>query len=270
VRLDNSVFWLGADDRGAGIGWRAQGYSPARISNHAVEAAWAAYSTIADAIGYSYQDQGHSFWVLYFPSANKTWVYDVATQMWHERSFRAGGSAVDTAHRSQCHVYAFGRHLVGDWGGGNAYQMAVPQVNGSGWSFVTDFGNAIRRVRRAPHISMEQQWTFHHEMQVDVEAGLGPQPPLLDGAGNQRDPQLVLRWSDDGGKTWSNERVMNCGQAGAFKTRAIARRLGRSRDRIYEVSVSDPIPWRIVDAYLQATPGFTPQERLVSQLRKGA
>lgn len=270
VRLDNSVFWLGTDDRGAGIGWRAQGYSPARISNHAVEAAWASYPTIADAVGYSYQDQGHSFWVLYFPSANKTWVYDVSTQMWHERSFRASGSSIDTAHRSRCHVYAFGKHLVGDWGSGNVYQMAIPQASGSGWSFVTDFGNSIQRVRRAPHVSVEQQWTFHHEMQVDVEAGLGPQPPLLDGAGNPRDPQLILRWSDDGGKTWSNERVMNCGQAGAFKTRAIARRLGRSRDRIYEVVATDPIPWRIVDAYLQATPGFTPQERLASQLRKGA
>lgn len=270
VRLDNSVFWLGADDRGAGIGWRAQGYSPARVTNHAVEAAWASYPTIADAVGYSYQDQGHSFWVLYFPTANKTWAYDVATQMWHERSFRAAGSVVDAAHRSRCHVYAFGKHLVGDWASGNVYQMAIPRASAAGWSFADDFGNPIRRVRRAPHVSTEQQWIFHHEMQVDVEAGLGPQPPLVDGAGAARDPQLMLRWSDDGGKTWSNERVLNCGQAGNFKTRAIARRLGRSRDRIYELCASDSIPWRIVDAYLRATPGFEPVERLTKNLGKMA
>lgn len=375
VRLDNSVFWLGADDRGAAIGWRAQGYVPSRVTNHAVETALQSYPTVADAIGYSYQDQGHSFWVLYFPTANRTWVYDVATQMWHERAWWDAKNAVFTAHRSRCHVYAFGRHLVGDWASGNVYQMAVPIQNGSAWSFADDFGNAIRRIRRAPHVATEQQWVFHHEMQVDVEAGLGPIPPLAGafsgpqtitlqdanqvlwnvsvtdagilettqlmqpGAaavqnlilndetlpntswqlgvntngtltvtevayspGNPllyalsttpsqlytsisvaggllqtrvptpyaRDPEIMLRWSDDGGKTWSNERIMSCGQAGNFKTRTIARRLGRSRDRIYEVSASDPIPWRIVDAYLQATPGFVPQERLVSQLRKSS
>ncbi len=374
VRLDNSVFWLGADERGAAVGWRAQGYVPARVTNHAMEAALQSYPTIADAIGYAYQDQGHAFWVLYFPSANKTWVYDVATQMWHERAYWDAKKGVFTAHRSRCHVYAFGKHLVGDWASGNVYQMAVPVQNGTGWLFADDFGSSIRRIRRAPHVSTEQQWMFHHEMQVDVEPGLGPIPPLagafsgpqtitlqdssqglwnlsvtdagilqtvraqpgtavpqgiilndqtltntswllgvntngtlaltavafnsgnpfifalstspsqlyttLSVAGGMlqtrvptpyaRDPQIMLRWSDDGGKTWSNERTMNCGQAGAFKTRAIARRLGRSRDRIYEVSASDPIPWRIVDAYLQATPGFGPQERVASQLRKGA
>jgi hypothetical protein len=270
VRLDNSVFWLGADDRGAGIGWRAQGYSPARISNHAVEAAWAAYPAIADAIGYSYQDQGHSFWVLYFPTANATWVYDVSTQMWHERSFRGAGKATDTAHRSRCHAFAFGKHLVGDWASGNVYQMSIPVAKGSGWSFADDFGNPIRRVRRAPHISTEQEWILHSSMQIDIEAGLGPQPPLLDGSGNPRDPQLMMRWSDDGGKTWSNERIMNCGQAGNFKTRAITRRLGRSRDRIYEVAATDPVPWRIVDAYLKAAPGFEPVERMAKNLGKMA
>ena len=372
VRLDNSVFWLGADERGAAVGWRAQGYVPTRVTNHAVEAALQSYPAIADAIAYTYQDQGHSFWVLYFPSANKTWVYDVATQMWHERAYWDTKNGVFTAHRSRCHVYAFGKHLVGDWAAGNIYQMSIPVQNGGGWSFADDFGNAIRRIRRAPHISTEQQWVFHHEMQVDVEAGLGPIPPLtgafsgpqtitledanqvfwnlsvtdagilqtaritqpgsvaqllilndetlpntswqlgvntngmltlaavafnsgnpaifalstspgqlyttLSAAGGllqtriptpyARDPQIMLRWSDDGGKTWSNERIMSCGQAGNFKTRTIARRLGRSRDRIYELSASDPIPWRIVDAYLQATPGFVPQERMVSQMRK--
>jgi hypothetical protein len=85
-----------------------------------------------------------------------------------------------------------------------------------------------------------------------------------------RDPKMMLRWSDDGGKRWSNERQLDCGQARNFKKRVIARRLGQSRDRIYEIATTDPIPWRIVDAYLNADPGFTPQERLPKSLSKMA
>ena len=96
---------------------------------------------------------------------------------------------------------------------------------------------------------------FHHQLQIDIEAGVGPTPPLVDGAGNPRDPQLMLRWSDDGGHVFSNTHTVGFGQAGNYKTRAIFRRLGRSRDRIYEIAVSDPVPARIVDAYLELSPG---------------
>jgi len=243
-KLDNSFFWLGGDDRGSGMGWRANGITPMRVSNHAVEFAWQGYSTIADAESYTYQDKGHIFWVIYFPTANKTWVYDVATQLWHERGFWNAGSF--TAHRSRWHVFVFGKHLVGDWNSGSIYEMSD--------AFLDDFGNALRRVRRAPHISDESKWFFHHSLQIDVETGLGPQPPLLDGAGNPRGPMMDLRWSDDS-HTWSNYYPMDCGQAGDFKKRAIWRRLGRSRDRVYEVAVSDAVPWRITDSYLEISKG---------------
>jgi hypothetical protein len=83
-----------------------------------------------------------------------------------------------------------------------------------------------------------------------------------------RDPMINLRWSDDGGHTWSNEYPVGAGQSGKFKTRCEWRRLGRSRDRVYELSMSDPIPWRILEADLLASPGFTSSERIVSQYRK--
>jgi hypothetical protein len=274
ARMDNSIFWLGGDSRGQAIVWRANGYTPQRVSNHAIEFAMQGYSTISDAVAYTYQDQGHSFYQLFFPSANNglgaTWVYDAATGLWHERAF-LNANGTFSAHRSWCHAFVqqTNQHLVGDWASPNIYQMAIPSSNGSaGWNFATDFGNPIQRLRRSPHINLEKEWVFHHEMQVDLEAGLGPIPPLLDGNGVARDPQLMLRWSDDGGRTWSNQYFVGVGQAGNYKTRAVWRRLGRSRQRIYEVSCSDPIPWRVVDAYLKATPAYQAEERLVSKYAK--
>lgn len=261
VQADNSVFWLGSQDKGNGMFWRANGYTPARVSNHAVEFAWQSYDTIADCIGYSYQDQGHTFCVLYFPTAKKTWVYDIATNMWHERDRWVPASGISIAHPSNCHTFIWGKHLVGDPYSGTIYHMSI--------TIPTDNGDPIRRVRRAPYISSEQQWILHHYMQLDCEVGLGPIPPLLDGFGNARDPQVMLRWSDDGAKTWSTEHIRGAGQAGKYKARVIWRRLGKSRARVYEISTSDPIAWRIADAYLKATPGFDdPTERISKQYIK--
>ncbi len=247
VNLDNTILWFGADERGTGIAWRADGYTPRRVSNHAVENEWQSYGTISDVISYTEQRDGHSFWMLYFPTANKTWVYDVATNLWHERSYLNTGNGQIEADLAQCHVFAFGKHLLGDRQSGNVYESAADAYD--------DAGSPIRWVRRAPHISDEQRWTFFYKLQVLLESGLGPQPPLLDGNGNPRDPELNLRWSDDGGHTWSNEYPVGVGQAGNFRKRAMWLRLGRSRDRVFELNCSDPIPWRIVDAFIETAPG---------------
>ena len=262
TQIDNSIFWLGGSaDRGAGIAWRANGYTPTRVSNHAIEFAIQSYAVISDAVAYSYQDQGHAFYVLCFPTANVTWVYDVATQQWHQR---ASGAQAQNAHTSMAHTYNFGKHLV--------CNAVTGDLNELSNTVYTDVGEQIiYRVRRAPHVSTEQQWIFHSQLQVDVEVGLGPIPPLTNPDGSPRGPRMNLRWSDDGGKTWSNYYPKDCGQSGQYKKRVLWRRLGKSRDRVFEVSMSDPIPWRIVDAYLLASgeaTSFKPQERLVKTLGK--
>jgi hypothetical protein len=279
VRMDNSLFWWGTDDRGSMIAWRANGYLPSRVSNHAVEYAVQGYGTVNDAISFSYQDQGHTFWQTYFPSANGglgvTWVYDAATGQWFQRGFLNNG--VQEAHRAVDHVFAFGKHLVGDRASGDVYQMSIPVANGSVWDFADDFGNPIRRSRRCPVLSIENQWAFYSELEIDLEVGLGPIPPLTtDGAApavdrsNWRAPQLMLRWSNDSGQTWSNERTLDCGQAGEYSARVIARMLGKARKgRVFEIAMSDPIPWRITDGYLKGT-GFQTTQRLSEKLRQSA
>jgi hypothetical protein len=252
-RLDNSVFWLDQDERGSGIVRRYSGFTPTRVSNHAIEFAMQGYATISDCVVYPYQDQGHSFAVFYFPTANKTWVYDAATGQWHERGYWNEVAGMFSAHKSWNHMLAFGKHLVGDPTSGNIYQMAIPSVAvGGGYNFVTDSGNPIVRQRRSPHISVENKWMFHNELVLDVETGLGPMPPLLDGSGNPRGPKVMLRWSNDYAHTWSNQYFLDAGQAGQFRQRVRRTKLGRARDRVYEIECSDPIPWRIISAYLDA------------------
>jgi len=68
-------------------------------------------------------------------------------------------------------------------------------------------------------------------------------------------PKAMLRWSNDGGSTWSNEHWVSIGEIGKYKNRAIWRRLGWARDRIFEVVVTDPIKAVIISANLKGSLG---------------
>jgi len=264
VHANDTICWIEQNDRGQGVAKMMGSYIGIRISTLAVEFSWQGYATISDAVSYAYQDQGHNFWVIRFPTANTTWVYDFSTSLWHRRGFWQAATASYTAHRSTSHTFNFGKHLVGDWASGNIYEMSI--------DLDTDFGNAIRGLRRSPTISAENKWIYFSHIEFSIETGLGPIPPLLDGNGQPRGPQVMLRWSNDGGKTWGNTHNLDCGQAGEFMTRVHKHQLGRARKRVWELTWTDPIPWRIIDAYLEASsdgePIYKSGERLSEQFRK--
>lgn len=123
VRLDNSVFWLGRNEYGHGIVWRANGYSPIRVSTHAVETAIAGYSDISDAFAWTYEQEGHSFYVLTFPTGNATWVYDVSTNMWHERASYNSVTQELGRHRANCGTFFQGEIVVGDFQNAKLYTL---------------------------------------------------------------------------------------------------------------------------------------------------
>lgn len=242
VKVDNSMLWIAGDERGSRMAFRANGYTPVRVSDFGVEFAWASYSTVADAIGYSYQENGHNFWVLYFPTANKTWVMDLSNNTWHERESLLNGQY--GAHLSRCHVFAFGKTLVGDWNSGKMYEMSL--------SILTDNGNEKRWLRRSPHIADERNFIFINRVEFDIETGGMPQPPLIDGDGNPRPVRAMFRWSRDGGNNYSNEYFLDCGLPGEYGKRIFKNRLGRGRDFVFELSGTDPVPMPITGAYIEA------------------
>jgi Phage stabilisation protein len=276
AKLDNSVFWLGSDARGRGIVYRANGYTPARISTNAVEFAIQSYGNISDAIGYTYQQDGHPFYVLVFPSAEATWVYDVSTQLWHERAAFDNGHFV--RHRSNCQMSYNDEVVVGDYEDGRVYAFDLDV-----YADDDQTQKWLRSWRALPAGQNNLKRSAHHSLQLDAETGVGlalypsyDAEKLLTEAGLYLtteagdylttsaylaapgyDPQVMLRWSDDAGHTWSNEHWNSMGKIGAYGTRTIWRRLGMTekiRDRVYEVSGTDPVKIALVGAELFVTP----------------
>jgi hypothetical protein len=318
AKLDNGIFWLGADARGRGIVYRANGYTASRISTHAVEWQIQQYGNLADAIAYTYQQDGHAFYVLIFPSANTTWVFDVATNLWHERAAFINGSF--TRHRSNCQMSFNNEIVVGDHELGNIYAFDLNTFSDNG-----EVQKWLRSWRALPTGTNDLKRTAHHSLQLDAETGAiddsvttpvtlvdisNPNDDLLtengdflvweylDPAFNEVlitesgddlvqedgstlvlvygiltggkilieqglptataiDPQVMLRWSDDGGHTWSNSHWRSMGKTGTYGARVLWRRLGMTlklRDRVYEVSGTDPIKIAIMGAELIASP----------------
>jgi hypothetical protein len=107
----------------------------------------------------------------------------------------------------------------------------------------------IRRLRRAPHLAQENVRLFYRRFELDLERGVG----LATGQGS--DPMVMVRLSRDGGHTWGEPMRMSAGRMGEYTTRVIARRLGQARDTVFEVTVSDPVAWSLVNAWLDLEAG---------------
>jgi hypothetical protein len=308
AKLDNSLWWLGTDARGQGIVYRTAGYNAQRVSTHAIEYAIAQYADISTAVAYTYQQEGHAFYVLSFAEA--TWVFDVATSAWHERAgFEAGEF---TRHRSNCQCNFGGTTIVGDYENGNIYAFDLDVYADNG-----EIQKWLRSWRAIPTGQNNLKRTAHHALQLDCETGVGlnlypaydsenidteaglnlvaeyVQTYLVTQLGDTLtteagdnfeplgqyelsdtdisgyelvtisypaapgyDPQVMLRWSDDGGHTWSNEHWSPMGKIGAYGHRTFWRRLGMTlklRDRVYEVSGTDPVKVAIMGAELQVS-----------------
>ena len=246
-KLGNSFAYLAKNNRGQAEIVMMNGYFPQRISTHAVENTLVD-QYIGDAVAYTYQLEGHEIYVISFPTLDLTWAYDSTTQMWHKWLW-VDNNNIYHRHRSNCSAFFQNLVLVGDWQNGQIYQLDPNNY--------TDNGGIIRRVRRAPHLVTDLQRQYFEELQIQFQPGVGVTgitTPL-----NQEqvgaDPQAMLRWSNDGGSTWSNEHWTSIGKQGKYKNRIIWRRLGWSRDRIFEVVVTDPINAVIVSANLKASEG---------------
>jgi hypothetical protein len=233
--LDNTIYWLGQDSSGNGMVWMANGYQPVRASTHAMEQAIARYPKISDATSFSYQQDGHAFYVLNFPAGNATWAYDAATQLWHERAY-TGANGFLERHRAETHTVGFGIHLVGDYANGNIYVLDPGTFN--------DNGNPISRIRTAPYVNNELKNIIISKLQLDMHMG-------LQADGDAIVPQASLQWSDNNAKSWSNEQLISLGMIGDQQARAIWRRLGRTRQRIFKVTITDDVFVAIVNAYIE-------------------
>ncbi len=233
--IDGELFWLSQDLKGRGVVVKTENYKATRISTHAIEAAIQKYARIDDAVGSSYQIEGHTFYVLTFPTADKTWVYDLATKQWHESTWLDNDGV---EHRDRCPYYAhaYGKVIGQDWETGLLYEIDVDTFQ--------DNGQPILCRRGFPHVLDMMNRVTHWNMVVDVQCGTVVDQTV--------DPQLMMRYSDDRGVSFSDPLSTSMGMTGETLISPQFPRLGMARDRVYELMWAENMKTALNAIYIEA------------------
>jgi hypothetical protein len=235
AQMDGEIYWLAQSQQGVCYINRTQQFNASQISTFALDNEIATYARVSDAIGFTYQIEGHFFYVITFPTADKTWQYDLSTQQWNELNWLDSNGALHR-HRASCYASAYGLPIVGDWQNGNLYLWDANSY--------TDNGNPVPRIRSFAHsVDDNSDRMRYREFIANMEVG--------NGAGYQPVP-VFLRWSDTRGKSWGNAISVSLGLEGEYLTSLQFQRLGMARDRVFELSWSAPVKTALLGAWVQA------------------
>lgn len=238
--IDVSLFWLSQDLKGQGIAVKSDGYNAKKISTYALEQEWQQYETLSDVVSSTYQIAGHTFWVLSFPTADKTWVYDLATEQWYQSTW-VDNNGVEHRDRVAFYAHAYDKVIGQDWETGLLYEIDTETF--------TDNGDAIFFRRGFPHLQNEMKRITHWSLTADMQCGTTQDV--------DDDPQLNLRYSDDRGQTWSDPIMQGLGQLGQYYISPQFQRLGMARDRVYELFWTANMKTALQGAYLEVEPADT-------------
>jgi len=242
ARLDTSLVWLSHNEQGRGQIVSATGYTPGRVSTHAIEASIQTYTTIADAVAFSYQENGHTFHIMTFPGANRTWGFDQATGLFHERLYWDTTNAQWLAYRPLFAASDISRNLVQDRLSGAIYRMST--------GLFTDVDGAmIRRLRQPPRLAFDQKRFTTSSIQLVMDVGQGTQ------TGAETDPVFMRQTSRDGGQTWGAEHWAATGKAGAFGTRVRWTQCGQARNRVDRFTDTNAVFAPIADCLIDVAVG---------------
>lgn len=237
------MFWLARSAEGGANIVVTHGSIPQPVSTYAVSNAIAGYmrtTKISDAELLTYHDAGHTFANFSFPSAGRTWSLDAETKGWHERGQFNSAAGDYGLWAPRTHADCFGKHIVGDRTTGTLWTMDS--------TVTTDIdGTGIRRLRRTPGLTDEHKRHPISQFEILMDVGV---------AGQNLDPQVMLRISEDGGRTFGNELRASSGAVGKYRTRVKWSRLGAPADSVIECAWSDASPTRVVDAWVNNAEGM--------------
>lgn len=232
--IDNSLFFIGRDDKGTGIVYRTSGFTPKRISTSAVEQALQRAVKLDECCAYSYQQDGHVFYIITGGDLETSWVFDLTAEQWHERAYLNVDGDFER-HLGYCGMYAFGKTIIGDRRNGNLYEMSQ--------DIFTDNGEPLAAERIYTHLADEDKPIRFKELRIGVESGVG----LIDGV----EPMISMCMSKDGGETWGNWYTTGMGKIGERKRKARFRRLGITEQMTFRVRITDPVKRAICGSYLR-------------------
>lgn len=241
AKMSGHVFWLGASKEGRAIIYMSQGYEAVEISTKPLESWINSVSDVSDAIGFTMQIEGHFLYMITFQTGDRTYVYDMTENEWFRVAYRNTETGEQGRYRILAYAFFNNKNLVGDFSNGNIYELDI--------NTFTDNGDPQVCERYFPYFQDTKERIFWRSLQIDVESGVGLSNDITFNSGGTggASPEIQLRWSNNGGRSFGDWHEMAIGEMGEYLTRAKFNRLGISRDRVYHVRCSSPVRFNIID-----------------------
>lgn len=241
---NNIIFMLAKNYDGGRIIVRIVNYNIDIISTEPINEELRTYDKVDDAFAFTIERNGHIFYLITFPAANRTWVYDMTIGVWHEwrslfdRNFPFASQKILGRFRGNCHTVFNGQDVIGDSISGKIF---ILKENSN-----VDYDKPIVCERTTQHLAVTDQYTTISSLQIDVEAGVGNINTPDD------DPQLMLQISRDGGKSWGNEMWRPIGKIGRYTNRALWYRLGTARNFTFRIRCTNNVYRVLLGAIIDA------------------
>lgn len=232
VHIDNSIMFLTNTREGGYQVAVTSGYSTMVVSTPDIDNIIQSLAVVSDAVALVYQIDSHKFYQLTFPSANRSLLYDVTTNIWNETQTGITPNYAQR-HIGQYSTTSNNQTLITDYSNGNIY---FPNPNS-----YTDNGQIIPREVTTRHANNEFNKFRVAQIYLDMETGTGLQ------TGQGSNPQIMVNISKDNGRTWGIERWMSTGKIGHYKTRAVMRRITNARDVVVKFRMTDPVRFVVTD-----------------------
>lgn len=257
AKTENELCWLGSGDDGHNGIWSvAIDGKPKKISTFALDREIQAMEITEDAFGFGYNYAGHHFYIITFPSSDKTFAYDFDTNLWHNRSTRDANMDIDHfwfpvfAHQFNGKVY------LGNYE--NNCLMKVVENKHTEWD-----GRPIRRLRRTPIIVSDLTNFIVNEFRIECNVGTTPYENPFDDMSVPHDgeawqnagykPAVMGKFSADGGNTWQDLNDAFMGRTGEYDYLCQFLGLGMARLGVIEVSITAPVDWVITNSKIRYT-----------------
>lgn len=231
------LLWLSRSTDARTFVLRASGFTPEVVSPPWLQGVFDAMDTVSDAVGEFINWQGHPLYRLTFPTEDVTWCYDLKTDLWFKWGTWISENNAYSASRTRWHVIAGGEHRMLDAATGALYRVDAA-------SMLDVDGRPLRPERIGPALSAENQRIFYSYLELFMDVGLGAV------TGDGVDPQVMLRLSRDGGRTWGSEIWRSAGKIGEYGKRVRWERLGMARNLVARTAFALPVPFRVVDCFI--------------------
>lgn len=248
AQIADYVFWLGGSASGRNGVYMASGLRPPqRVSTNALDRRIAEIASSKAGVGFCYTDEGHVFYCLTFEAAKWTIVYDVSTQLWHERSNRNWETGEDGAWIPRFPVTGFDERLF--WGTSDGQIVELDHASGKMIDAATGLADkpAVRR-RIGPVLWSADKRIVVRDLYVDMEVGTTGEvkpEPVGSIVPNSQNPKAMLSVSRDGGNTWGPSRWRSFGRQGNYTKTVHWLNLGWGRSFVASLAISEDFPFTV-------------------------